>query len=168
MLTYVIVIIGLLVFVIAALLLVYFSDKRDELRRLKLQVEQNKQADGSWLSDWLDNQSDPRKTAIRESAVFKRLSQTTGIMKAQDMDEATELLNQVYPNFMHHLHILGVTKEQDLKVSVLLKLGIELKQIACLLAKEQSTITNCRVRLYKKVFGETGKAGDWDKVIASI
>ena len=166
--TYTIVIIGLLVFVIAVLLVAYLSDKRDELSRLKSQVGLNKQADGSWLNDWLDNQSDPHKAAIRESAIFKRLSQTTGIMKTEDMDEATALLNQVYPSFMHHLHILGVTKDQDLKVSVLLKLGIELKQIACLLAKEQSAITNCRVRLYKKVFHETGKAGDWDKVIASI
>ena len=81
---------------------------------------------------------------------------------------AWELINKVYPDFLPTLQKLGVEKEQDMKVCLLLKMGFKPSRIAALVSRSDSAIANTRARLYKKVFGKDGKAEDWDKFIISL
>ena len=89
-------------------------------------------------------------------------------MSAEEQSEVVALLNQIYPDFMSRLLKLGVSKEQDIKVCLLLKMGFKPSRIASLVSRSDSAVANTRARLYRKVLGKEGKAEDWDKIIQSL
>ena len=105
---------------------------------------------------------------IRDADIYQYLLSTTKVMSETEQHEAWELINKVYPDFLPTLQKLGVEKEQDMKVCLLLKMGFKPSRIAALVSRSDSAIANTRARLYKKVFGKDGKAEDWDKFIISL
>ena len=105
---------------------------------------------------------------IRDSDIYQRLLATEKAMSDADQEEVMTLLNQLYPDFIPSLKKLGVEKEQDMKICLLLKMGFKPSRIASLVSRTDSAIANSRARLYKKVFGTDGKAEDWDKVIMEL
>ena len=105
---------------------------------------------------------------IRDSEIYQQLLATEKAMNEVEQQEVIALLNQVYPTFLSSLQKMGVEKEQDLKVCLLLKMGFKPSRIASLVSRTDSAIANTRARLYKKVLGKDGKAEDWDKVIMSL
>jgi hypothetical protein len=58
--------------------------------------------------------------------------------------------------------------ELEYQVCLLVKLRVPPKDIATVLARDTSTISTVRSRLYKKVFGRKGGAKEWDDFILSI
>ena len=105
---------------------------------------------------------------IRDADIYQRLLATEKVMSEAEQEEVVALLNQVYPTFISSLQQMGVEKEQDMKVCLLLKMGFKPSRIANLVSRTDSAIANTRARLYKKVLGKDGKAEDWDKVIMSL
>ena len=105
---------------------------------------------------------------IRDADIYQHLLSTTKVMSETEQHEAWELINKVYPDFLPTLQKLGVEKEQDMKVCLLLKMGFKPSRIAALVSRSDSAIANTRARLYIKVFGKDGKAEDWDKFIISL
>ena len=105
---------------------------------------------------------------IRDSDIYQRLLATEKAMSDADQEEVMTLLNQLFPDFIPSLKKLGVEKEQDMKICLLLKMGFKPSRIASLVSRTDSAIANTRARLYKKVFGTDGKAEDWDKVIMEL
>ena len=106
--------------------------------------------------------------SIRDSEIYQRLLATEKAMNEEEQQELIVLLNQLYPSFLSSLQKMGVEKEHDLKVCLLLKMGFKPSRIASLVSRTDSAIANTRARLYKKVFGIDGKAEDWDKIIMSL
>lgn len=106
--------------------------------------------------------------AIRDSDIYQQLLSTEKAMNEAEQQEVVALLNQVYPRFISSLQQMGVEKEQDMKVCLLLKMGFKPSRIASLVSRTDSAIANTRARLYKKVFGKDGKAEDWDQVIVNL
>ena len=105
---------------------------------------------------------------IRDSDIYQRLLATEKVMSEAEQEEVVALLNQVYPKFIPNLQQMGVEKEQDMKVCLLLKMGFKPSRIASLVSRTDSAIANTRARLYKKVLGKDGKAEDWDKIIMGL
>jgi DNA-binding CsgD family transcriptional regulator len=58
--------------------------------------------------------------------------------------------------------------ELEYQVCILVKLRIAPKDIAAVLARDVSTISTVRSRLYQKVFSKKGGAKEWDEFILSI
>ena len=58
--------------------------------------------------------------------------------------------------------------ELEYQVCLLVKLRIVPSDIAAVLARDVSTISTVRSRLYKKVFGQKGGAKEWDEFLLSI
>jgi hypothetical protein len=58
--------------------------------------------------------------------------------------------------------------ELEYQVCLLIKLRIAPSDIADVLARDASTISTVRSRLYNKVFGQKGGAREWDSFIMSI
>lgn len=77
-------------------------------------------------------------------------------------------INKVYPGFCRQLNNLHTMSELEYEVCLLIKLRISPKDMAQVLARDVSTISTVRSRLYKKVFGQKGGARDWDEFILSI
>ena len=89
-------------------------------------------------------------------------------LKPDDWMELERQLKIVYPNFASSLFNLYDLSPTEWQVCMLLKLRIKPADIASVLKKEKSSISNIRTRLYKKVFDKSGTGKDWDEFILSL
>ena len=86
----------------------------------------------------------------------------------KDWRELTDIVNATYTGFTDKLYSLYRMSEQDLRVSLLIKVRIQPKDIATLTAHSKESVASTRSRLYQKVFGKKGSTKDWDDFILSI
>lgn len=89
-------------------------------------------------------------------------------LKAVDWEELERRLNVVYPSFTNHLFSLYPMSELEYQVSLLIKLRISPSDMANVLARDISTISSTRSRLYQKVFHKKGSSKEWDDFVLSI
>ena len=185
--TYLIIISGLLLAAIIVSFYTYSFRVRSERNRLKynnamldqyLKEEQKKRSlveqerdtlkETNLMEKLKQGQGDERIHIVRESAIYQKLLDTTKGLSHKDQEEVEELLNQVYPDFFTHLRSLGVVKDHELMVCMLLKMGYNPSRMATLLSHTQSAITNTRKKLYERITGKQGKASDWDEIIQNL
>ncbi len=154
------------VFYITLFILVMQSNRR------KLQLLQSR----------LDNIHAMQKMAVMEhrqqddssiyaSEAYRRAKQclTEGRMMSEgDWAELTEAVNGAYNGFGDKLNSLCRMSEQEMRVSLLIKLRMQPKDIATLTAHSKESVASTRSRLYQKVFGKKGSTRDWDDFILSI
>lgn len=89
-------------------------------------------------------------------------------LKEEDWAAIEQQLKAVYPGFTSQLHGLYPMSELEYETCLLIKLRIAPKDIATVLARDVSTISTVRSRLYKKVFGRKGSTKEWDDFVLSI
>lgn len=192
--TYFVIIIGLFIMVIISVLIIYGNRIRSDRDRLKynnalldqylkeeqlrrkeaerekhsLLQERDRLINDNMMEQLRQSKSDNRKQTIFESSIYGRLLNTSKGISDKELIEVEELINNIFPDFTTRLHTLGVNKPQDLRVCLLLKMGFSPSHIASLLSRRESTITNSRKRLYKKVVGKEGKTEEFDKIIDGI
>ena len=90
------------------------------------------------------------------------------MLKDNDWLTIESQIKKVYPGFSSQLRNLHAMSELEYQVCLLIKLRITPSDIAIVLARDASTISTVRSRLYKKVFGHKGGAKEWDEFILSI
>ncbi len=90
------------------------------------------------------------------------------VLNPQEWRELEERLRSVFPDFMRHLSALCRLSTTEWRVCLLIKLRFTPTEIASTLAKETSTVSSIRSRLYKKVFSKNGSSKDWDTFILSL
>ena len=106
--------------------------------------------------------------ASDEYASFCRRIANGQRLKEEKWQQAEQLLKTIYPGFCSQLRSLYPMSELEYQTCLLVKLRIAPKDIAAVLARDVSTISTVRSRLYKKVFGEKGGAKEWDDFIRSM
>ena len=89
-------------------------------------------------------------------------------LKEEEWTAVEQQLKRVYPGFTSQLRSLYPMSELEYQTCLLIKLRIAPKDIAAILARDTSTISTVRSRLYKKVFNRKGSTKDWDDFILSI
>ena len=110
-------------------------------------------------------------SGIYASEAYRRMKQCLAegrSMGENDWAELTEAVNSVYSGFTDRLYSLYRMSEQDMRVSLLIKLRMQPKDIATLTAHSKESVASTRSRLYQKVFGKKGSTRDWDDFILSI
>ena len=100
-------------------------------------------------------------------ALVKRMAEGLPL-KTEEWMDVEQLLRTVHPGFSTQLRNLYPMSELEYQVCLLIKLRITPTDIAAVLARDVSTISTVRSRLYKKVFGRKGGARDWDEFVLSI
>jgi hypothetical protein len=116
---------------------------------------------------------EPRKDVnnIWATPVYQRLKQHLSEGRSiteGDWTELAEAVDNVYIGFSEKLYSLYRMSEQDFRVSLLIKIRMQPKDIATLTAHSKESIASTRSRLYQKVFGKKGTTKDWDDFILSI
>ena len=116
---------------------------------------------------------EPRKdvNTIWATQVYQRIKQYLSegrSMTEGDWTELAETVDNVYMGFSEKLYSLYRMSEQDFRVSLLIKIRMQPKDIATLTAHSKESIASTRSRLYQKVFGKKGSTKDWDDFILSI
>lgn len=134
----------------------------------QIQAERDRLANESMMEQLRMAQGDFKKQTILGSAVYEKLLNSEKAVTDKEMKDVEELINVVYPDFITRLHTLGVNKPQDMKVCLLLKMEFSPSHIASLLSRRESTLTNARKNLFKKITGKEGKAEEFDKIIKGI
>jgi hypothetical protein len=89
-------------------------------------------------------------------------------LRDADWQEIESHIRRVYPGFSSQLKGLYAMSELEYQVCLLIKLRMAPKDIAAVLARDMSTVSTVRSRLYGKVFGRKGGAKEWDDFIRSI
>lgn len=145
-------------------------DYRKDKRRLQLQLQQ--------IQEVQDERPQVVKQAIEsvEAAYFtsdeyhalQRRIATGDILKEDDWHNIESQIKKVYPGFRSQLRNLQAMSELEYQVCMLIKLRIAPSDMAVVLARDASTISTVRSRLYKKVFDRKGGARQWDEFILSI
>ena len=106
--------------------------------------------------------------ASDDYAALQRRIATGQRLKDEDWQTIECHIRKVYPGFGSQLRGLHVMSELEYQVCLLIKLRIAPSDIADVLARDASTISTVRSRLYNKVFGQKGGAREWDSFIMSI
>ena len=123
---------------------------------------------------WLGTAKDPVKdqTDFLAQLSYDQLRHTIfpigHLMKEEDWQQVEQLLKTVYPGFTSQLRSLYQMSELEYHTCLLIKMRIAPKDIAAVLARDVSTISTVRSRLFQKVFGRKGGAKEWDDFILSI
>ncbi len=111
------------------------------------------------------------ETVIFSSPVYLRLQQCLAnghSLSDSDWQELATLVDSVYTGFTDKLYSLYRLSQQDYRVSLLIKVHIQPKDIATLTSHSKESIASTRSRLYAKIFGHKGSTRDWDDFILSI
>ena len=144
-------------------------------------VLQNNRRKIQLLQSRLDNIHAMQKMAVMEprqnmsnlfaQPIYLRIKQLLNegrSLSESDWTELTEAVDGVYNGFSEKLYSLYNMSDQDYRVSLLIKVRIQPKDIATLTAHSKESIASTRSRLYQKVFGKKGSTRDWDDFILSI
>lgn len=143
---------------------------RRERRRLKLQLEQIREVKEHRPATVRQAQEEAETAFFRSDeydALCRRIASGRPLTEA-DWQEVRERLKGVYPGFVGQLRGLYPMSELEMQVCMLTKLRIPPTDMASVLARDVSTISTVRSRLYGKVFGRKGGAREWDEFVLSI
>lgn len=145
----------------------------DENSMLRLELEEKKLAlDYNNKVAIIENaKREQAETVIFSSEVYRRLQECLNAGKSlsyEDWGELTKLLNSIYTGFTEKLYSLFPMSEQELHVSLLIKMRLQPKDIAMLTAHSKESIATTRSRLYSKVFGRKGSSKEWDDFVLSL
>ena len=145
----------------------------DENSMLKLELEEKK-AHLDYANKVAMIESEKREqaeTVIFGSDVYLRMQNSLNegrMMDETDWQALSDLVNRVYSGFTEKLFELYNLSSQDYRVSLLIKVRVQPKDIAILTAHSKESVASTRSRLYSKVFGKKGSSKDWDEFILSI
>ena len=109
---------------------------------------------------------------LYEWEVYKRLKsidpQTEKKMDEADWVQLRQRLDNIYDQFTKRLLSHASLSETELHICYLLKINVPLVDIAAILYKSKSAITQARKRMYQKFYGKSGRAEDLDELIAQL
>jgi len=111
---------------------------------------------------------------IRKTDIYRRLHSVIydehGGERFGEKDwlELISKTDEAYGGFSQRLQSVHPLSEFEMKVCVLLKLGISPKHISQLTYHDISSVSSARSRLYQKFFGEKGSAKAWDAYISKF
>lgn len=106
--------------------------------------------------------------ASEEYAALQKRISSGQLLKEEEWSNIEAQTKKAYPGFATQLRSLYPLSELEYQTCLLIKLRIAPTDIAAVLARDVSTISTVRSRLYKKVFGRKGGAKDWDEFVLSI
>ena len=145
-------------------------DYRKDKRRLQLQLQQIQEVQKE-RPQVIKQAIESVETAYFASDEYQALQRRIAsgeILKDADWLSIESQIRKIYPGFSSQLRNLYAMSELEYQVCLLIKLRVAPSDMAVVLARDASTISTVRSRLYKKVFGQKGGAREWDEFIMSI
>ena len=145
-------------------------DYRKEKRRLQLQLQQIQEVQQERpkvVRQAIESVERAYFASDEYQSLQSRIA-TGEILKDNDWLTIESQIKKLYPGFSSQLRNLHAMSELEYQVCLLIKLRVAPSDMAVVLARDASTISTVRSRLYKKVFGQKGGAREWDEFILSI
>ncbi len=89
-------------------------------------------------------------------------------LSAEEWNQLEQATEQVFPHFVSRLLSLAKLTTDELHICILIKLGIPVSDIAILVHKSQGAISHSRKRMWEKMTGQEGTAGQMDDYIRKM
>ena len=110
--------------------------------------------------------------AFKKSAIHQIIQNEieNGSYTLQDSywKDLEKTVNEIYPNFTNNLNSFYEVSNHELKVCLMVKIGISPIHIAKFTNHSKEAINSTRGRLYAKVFKEPASAPKWDEFIKTL
>jgi len=156
------------IFVVLAVSNYVVSRHRRQQLQLQLQQIQEVQQERPQVVKQAIESVETAYFASDEYQALQRRIATGEILKDDEWLNIESQIKKVYPGFSSQLRNLHAMSELEYQVCLLIKLRVAPSDMAVVLARDASTISTVRSRLYKKVFDRKGGAREWDEFILSI
>lgn len=145
-------------------------ENKDMQNLLKTQKEQMRQMNERIKTDREEQQL--AETIFHRSEIYNKFHGATGNdnvkLSSQDWESLRVGVDECYKGFTSRLRDIYLVSDMELKICLLLKIGISVTGIALLCGRTKSAVVSARKRLYEKCFGQKGKPEQWDEFILSL
>jgi DNA-binding CsgD family transcriptional regulator len=116
------------------------------------------------------NKKEKAIKSLKESDIYRIFHQADSVsdLTKEDWEILQQAINNTYENFTNHLYALFPISNTELKICLLLKIGMPVSKIAILIGRTKSTVTSARKKLYEKMFNKKGTPDMFDKIIDDL
>ncbi len=116
------------------------------------------------------NKKEKAIKSLKESDIYRKFHQADSVsdLTKEDWEVLQQAINNTYENFSNHLYALFPISNTELKICLLLKIGMPVSKIAILIGRTKSTVTSARKKLYEKMFNKKGTPDMFDKIIDDL
>lgn len=116
----------------------------------------------------LDCSSIEEKDKMRVYEILRSKIKNNKMISENAWSEIKELTDRAYPTFRQKLIGKFGLDDEEYKISILVKFGLLNIEIATIMCKSPSAITQKRASMYKKIFKENGNSKDYNAFIKSL
>lgn len=168
--------------------LAHIEQNKAEIKKLELALKEAENAKDKLRQDLLQSQKDfiektneqieakhkvqkQSEAALINSKIYEKFYQAAKSeekIKDEDWQELACIIDETYNQFTKRLYELYPIKDMELKVCLLLKIGLKNAQIATIVILSKQAITSIRKRLNKKVFEREDSPEQWDNFISNF
>ena len=161
---------AILLLVVAAIVIIRYSRRRiDMLNARFVESQQKYDLTRSELTKMRhQKEREQRENSRQLKAVVAQLHATANKGRAADDEDLNALAQISYAQSPRLQALLSGLNTKEQTICLLTRHNFQPTEIATLTIATPQTITNTRVRLLKKLFGETGGAKDFDAMIKNI
>lgn len=153
----------LLMAFVAIALVCYFRMKRSKKKDEMIESQEETQVNVE--------QHEPARRQFYDKEIDELLSNhiaSSKVLRPSDWTLIEDRLLSSFPTFKDALYSVHNLSETEYRVCLLTKLETSPSNIAKLLALSNSSVSQIRLRLQRKVFGNEGTAKDWDNYVLSL
>lgn len=149
------------------------KDEKDTLHRQLLFSQKELLEASNQKVEKLRNEKELLELSLKRSAVYQLFHQSVHhedkVIDETSWKELGKIINDTYPHFTEQLYILNPQlSENELRICYLIKIRMSVKDIANILHRSVSAISNSRARLYKKIHEVDGNGEMLDQFILDL
>ena len=162
-----------LLVIVLLMAIFYIRYKRQQQQLLKLKLEKYETLKKANETKPI-SQIEKEEKIIIESNIYRKIKtmvnssdNQTGLSE-DDWIQVIAIINSAYPHFKESLLDLCQMNENELRVCMLLKIGLVPSAIAQLTYHSKESVSATRRRLFEKAFGQKRPPKDWDNFIRTL
>ena len=151
-----------ILFFVCVLLVIRIYRKNQEIKKQKERFE-------DWKNTY-NSQRDEKSLfeKISNSMIYRKFHDEQWTPCAEDWKNLVEIIDQTY-NFTYNLKgLLPNISDIELKISYLIKIGIQPGKISLLLNTSMQNVSMSRSRMYEKITREKGAASKFDELVSQL
>lgn len=156
---------SLTLIVLAVMFLLYIYYQMSVVRKLRIR---NKINELKLFSLSSDAKNVNRQIEIKKHLSLNRYIEEQKILADEDWKTLDFEVNQLYHKFKEILNCGVKLSDFEYKVCLLVKIGVETKNIALFTAHSKQAVSMAKQRLFCKLTKEKGRAEDFDMLIANL
>lgn len=112
--------------------------------------------------------NDDKITLLKSSSIYQEFHASDHNMSEEQWSLLQAMINQTYMGFTQRLLDIYPMSEIELKVCMLIKINLPIKQIPLIILRSKQTVSSIRRRLYYKVFKKDESPEAWDSFIKNL